>query len=81
VTKVIVTKLRPTWLLKKKGRKVGAPTKLARRPDGRQTTVYIVDSGSKTFDDDLVRAFSANIAAERRANSAAFGSPDGPQES
>ncbi len=34
---------------------------------------------SKTFDDDLVTAFTANIAAERRSNTALFGSPDGPR--
>jgi len=75
MTKVIVAQLRSD----PKGRRNGVPKKLVRRRDGR--TVYVVDSTSKTFEDDLVRVFKANIAAERHANTAIFGSPDGPKES
>jgi hypothetical protein len=80
VTKVIVKKLRSAS--SKKSKKSKATIRRVRRTkNGVQATVYIVDSGSQTFDDDLVGAFKANITAERRANTAIFGSPDGPKES
>ena len=75
MTKVVFAKLRSD----PKSRRNGVPKKLVRRREGR--TVYVVDSNSKTFEDDLVRVFEANIAAERRANTAIFGSPDGPKDS
>lgn len=76
MTEVTVAKLRSR---PSNGRKKTVLKKRIRRRDGR--TVYIVDSSSKTFEDDLVHAFKANIAAERRANTAIFGSPDGPKKS
>jgi hypothetical protein len=80
VTKVIVKSLRSAS--SKKSKKSKATIRRVRRTkNGVQATVYIVDSGSQTFADDLVDAFKANITAERRANTAIFGSPDGPKES
>jgi hypothetical protein len=76
VTKVIIKKLRSS---SSNGRKKDAPKEFVRRHDGQ--TIHIVDSSSRTFDDDLVRAFSANIAAERQANTAIFGSPDRTRDS
>ncbi len=80
MTKVIVKKLRSASSKKRKKGKVTI-RRVRRTKNGVQATVYIVDSGSQTFDDDLVGAFKANITAERRANTAIFGSPDGPKES
>ena len=80
MTKVIVKSLRSPSPKKSKKCKVTI-RRVRRTKNGVPATVYIVDSGSQTFDDDLVGAFKANITAERRANTAIFGSPDGPKES
>jgi len=40
--------------------------------------VILVDSNDDNFEDDLTRAFIRNIKQVRQANTAMFGSPDGP---
>jgi hypothetical protein len=78
MTEVIVGKIRSRA---PKRRKSAVAKKMVRAPNGRRTAVYTVDSTSKTFDGDLVRAFESNVAAARQANTKIFGSPDGPKES
>jgi hypothetical protein len=77
VTKVVVAKLRSYGPKRQKNH---AAKKLVHRA-GRRVAVYTVDSTSKTFDSDLVRAFESNVAAARQANTKIFGSPDGPKDS
>jgi hypothetical protein len=53
-----------------------------RSPDGKLVEQFWVeqfwiDANSKTFHDDLTRVFTINVTRARRANTAAFGSPDG----
>ena len=54
--------------------------KVFRALNGRRATAYAIDSTSKSFDADLVSVFKANIAKARQANTAIFGSPDGPKD-
>jgi hypothetical protein len=53
-------------------------TKRVPGPNGRQVKLYVVDSNDDNFDDELIRVFSLNIDSARQANTAVFGSPDGP---
>jgi hypothetical protein len=76
VTKIVIAKIRSG--APKRGKRP-AVRKLVREPGGRRATVYTVDSTSKTFDGDLLRAFQSNIDAARKANTVIFGSPDGPE--
>lgn len=76
MTKVVVKKLA------REPKRQGAVTKkLIRSADGQRTAVYTVDSTSSSFAGDLVRVFESNVAEARKANTAIFGSPDGPRES
>ncbi len=70
MTKVVVTKL-----------KAGKPKAVAktrvRTRAGQVMTVFTVGANNASFDDDLTRVFSDNVAAARRENARLFGSPDG----
>ena len=48
-------------------------------PAGKPVELFAIDSRDDNFEDDLTRVFSLNIARARRANTAIFGSPDGPK--
>lgn len=52
-----------------------------RGPGGKQLKLFAVDSSDENFDDDLAHVFSLNITSAREANTALFGSPDGPGKS
>ena len=53
-------------------------TKRMRGPKGKQVKLFVVDSNDDNFDDELTHVFSLNIGRARQANTALFGSPDGP---
>jgi hypothetical protein len=53
-------------------------TKRVRVPDGKEATLFVVDSNDDNFDDELTHVFRLNIDSARQANTAIFGSPDGP---
>jgi hypothetical protein len=46
---------------------------------GEQVELFDIDSNDDNFEDDLTQVFSLNIARVRQANTAIFGSPDGPK--
>jgi hypothetical protein len=75
-----VTKVRIAKVSAKKSRGRRTIKKVFRAPNGRRTTAYTIDSTSKSFDADLVSVFKSNIDEARRANTAIFGSPDGPKD-
>lgn len=70
MTKVVVAKL-----------KTGKPKAVAktrvRTRGGQVMTVFTVGANNASFEDDLTRVFSENVAAARRENTRLFGSPDG----
>jgi hypothetical protein len=55
--------------------------KVVRALNGRRAMAYEIDSTSKNFDADLISVFKSNVTRARHANTAIFGSPDGPKES
>lgn len=75
MTKVIVTKI-----TKKKlgGQSSRLRTKRIIGPNGKPFSLYAVDSNDDNFDNDLMHVFTLNVAKAREANTAMFGSPDGP---
>jgi hypothetical protein len=58
-----------------------ARTKHVRGPKGKQVKLFAVDSNDDNFDEELTHVFRLNIASARQANTAIFGSPDGPKKS
>jgi hypothetical protein len=74
VVKIVTRRLAP----KNGARRRGALAKRRLRgPDGSTVEQFWIDANSKTFRDDLTRVFTINVTRARRANTAAFGSPDG----
>jgi hypothetical protein len=64
---------------KKKQSKSAIYTRHVHGPKGERMDIFDIDSNDDNFDDDLTRVFSLNIARARQANTAIFGSPDGPK--
>jgi hypothetical protein len=73
MAKLVVAKLRSPA----KNRNPIAKTRV-RNHAGRYVDVFTVDANSPSFDNDLTRVFSRNVAAARRENKRLFGSADGP---
>lgn len=48
-------------------------------PKGKPLELFDIDSNDDSFEDDLTRVFSLNIARAHKANTAIFGSSDGPK--
>jgi hypothetical protein len=63
----------------KKQSKSAIQTRCVLGPKGKPLELFDIDSNNDNFEDDLTRVFSLNIARARRANTAIFGSPDGPK--
>lgn len=76
-----MNKVRIVKIGAKKPARQSAPKKVVRTHNGRRAEVYAIDSTSKSFDADLVSIFKSNVAKARQANTAIFGSPDGPKDS
>jgi hypothetical protein len=53
-------------------------TKRLPGPGGGHVKLFVIDSNDDNFDDELTRVFTLNIDSARQANTAIFGSPDGP---
>jgi hypothetical protein len=70
MTKVVVAKL-------KTGKPKAVSKTRVRTRAGQVMTVFTVGANTESFDDDLTRVFSENVAAARRENTRLFGSPDG----
>ena len=68
--------------LKRKAKKA---TSLRRKtmstPDGKSVRVVSIDANSKTFLDDLTKAFEINVRKARQENKRLFGSADGVRKS
>jgi len=47
----------------------------------RKIELFEIDSNDDNFDEDLTHVFSVNVEKARAANTAIFGSPDGPKDS
>jgi hypothetical protein len=76
-----VTKVKLAKIVSSKPVRKSQVKKVFRTLNGRRAAVYAIDAASKNFDADLVRVFKSNIDRARQANTAIFGSPDGPKES
>lgn len=77
MTKVVVTKM----TRKKLSRSSRLKSKRVAGSYGKPLSLYVVDSNDDNFDDDLTHVFTLNVAKARQANTALFGSPDGPLSS
>ncbi|HEY5280616.1 MAG TPA: hypothetical protein VIJ67_12760 [Pseudolabrys sp.] len=68
--------------LKRKAKKA---TSLRRKtmstPEGKSVRVVSIDANSKTFLDDLTKAFEINVRKARQENKRLFGSADGVRKS
>ncbi len=68
--------------LKRKAKKA---TSLRRKtmstPEGKTVRVVSIDANSKTFLDDLTKAFEINVRKARQENKKLFGSADGLRKS
>jgi hypothetical protein len=63
----------------KKRSKTAIHKRRVQGPSGKPVELFDIDSNDTNFEDDLTRVFSLNIARVRQANTAIFGSPDGPK--
>lgn len=70
MTKVVVEKL-------KTGKAKSIARTRVRTRTGQIMTVFTVGANNASFEDDITRVFSENVAAARRENTKLFGSPDG----
>lgn len=70
MTKVVVSKI-------KAGKPKAVSKTRVRTRTGQLMTVFTVSANNASFEDDLTRVFSENVAAARRENTRLFGSPDG----
>jgi hypothetical protein len=66
-------------------RKTKKATSLRRKtmstPEGKTVRVVSIDANSKTFLDDLTKAFQINVRKARQENKKLFGSADGVRKS
>jgi hypothetical protein len=65
--------------VRKKRSKSAIHTRRVHGPKGELVELFDIDSNDDNFEDDLTQVFSLNIARVRQANTAIFGSPDGPK--
>lgn len=70
MTKVVVSKL-------KTGKPKAISKMRVRTRSGQVMTMFTVGANNASFEDDITRVFSDNVAAARRENTRLFGSPDG----
>jgi hypothetical protein len=70
MTKVVVEKLRT-------GKAKSISRTRVRTRTGAVMTMFTVGANNASFEDDITRVFSENVAAARRENTRLFGSPDG----
>jgi hypothetical protein len=76
-----MTRVKTAKMTAKKPVRRSTAKRISRPANGRRAAIYTLDSTSKSFDSDLVRVFKANVTRARAANTAIFGSPDGPKDS
>jgi hypothetical protein len=68
--------------LKRKAKKATSlRRKMMSTPDGKSVRVVSIDANSKTFLDDLTKAFEINVRKARQENKRLFGSADGVRKS
>lgn len=74
MVKVVFKKLRGATA-RKAGATAAVEEKRVRNPDGSRV-IFTIDTGSKTFDQDLTYVFGRNVAKARRENKRVTGALD-----